>query len=69
MKKTLLGTGLLICGTLGIVGKQICDAIILTPTSETIVHWNGNGLQIFGIILFIIGVLINAWGFFGDNGK
>ena len=60
MKKVALGTGLLICGTLGVIIMELAETIVmLTPD---FLCWLHPPFQEYGFALFIIGIVLNVWG-------
>ena len=68
MKKVILGTGLLICGVLGILTAQLREAIYFA-SPNSISSIGNDPLQSIGITLFLVGIVLNIWGFIEKNKK
>ena len=59
MKKVILGTGLMICGVLGIITFVLTDSIL---NAISVVLW----FRLLSIALLIFGIILNIVGFFID---
>ena len=68
MKKTILGTGLIICGVLGILASEIIEAIYFASPNH-IIQSGINPLLIWGCIFLLIGIALNVKGFLDDRDK
>ena len=62
MKKVVLGTGLIICGVLGILAWVIKDAIFFA-SPNTIITSGRDQFFYIAIIVLIAGVVLNVFGF------
>ena len=59
MKKVILGTGLMICGVLGIITFALTDSIINAISIDGWFRYLSVAVLIFGIILNIVGFFID----------
>ena len=70
MKKVILGTGLIICGVLGILTYILVEAIYhASPNSILRMGGGTDPYLIFAIILLILGIVLNVFGFCEDSKK
>jgi hypothetical protein len=65
LKKVILGTGLIICGVIGI-STSIITEIILFASPNSISQRGTDPYVYISIAVLIIGVIMNIWGFFEE---
>ena len=65
MRKVILGTGLLVCGVMGILTSVVID-IIVFASSNTVSQGNTHPFVYISIIFFLAGVVLNILGFMQD---
>ncbi|MCL1884282.1 MAG: hypothetical protein FWF81_11110 [Defluviitaleaceae bacterium] len=67
MKKVILGTGLIVCGVLGVLTDIIIEVLFFT-SPHTVARGGGtNPFFYFSIIVIIIGIALNVLGFLEDK--
>jgi len=66
MKKVILGTGLIICGVLGILTWIIVEAIYVA-SPNTIIQMGVGSYIYISIALLIFGIILNIVAFFIDE--
>ena len=60
MKKVAFGSGLLICGTLGVSIMEL--AVTIVASNSDVMCWLRPPIEEYGFAIFIIGVILNVWG-------
>lgn len=68
MKKVVLGTGLIICGVMGILASIIKDAIYFA-SPNSISSSGTDPFFYYAVIILICGIVLNVFGFLEDKGK
>ena len=66
MKKVILGTGLIICGVLGILTTVLENAIFVASPNRIIQIGTGYLMHI-SVVVLIAGVILNIVAFFVDE--
>ena len=62
MKKVILGTGLIICGVLGILTSIIKEAIYFASPNN-IIQTGTDPFIYMAVVLLVVGVVLNIMGF------
>ena len=62
MKKVIFGTGLLICGVLGILTYLIIEAIYFASPNH-IAAGNMSAFVFFSVVFMVIGIVLSVFGF------
>lgn len=66
LKKVILGTGLIICGVLGILNSILIEAIYFASPNAFSQRGTDPFLVLASIILFI-GIIFTFWGFMDND--
>lgn len=68
MKKVVLGTGLIICGVLGILASILRDAIFFASPNN-IIRTGTDTFLYMAIVVLVLGIILNVLGFLEDMKK